>query len=57
MALKTAGKAVPPRGHLDAVSLANAFAGTGKVGDAQRSIMIAPWVSGGWESFKMGIFP
>jgi superkiller protein 3 len=48
MALRTAIKAVPPRGDLDAVDLAQAFAGTEKVGDAQKAIMIAPWKQEGW---------
>jgi superkiller protein 3 len=39
---------VPPRGDLDAVDLAHAFAGTKKLGDAQRAIMIALWRQGGW---------
>ncbi|KAI1398992.1 tetratricopeptide [Hypoxylon fuscum] len=50
MALKVALKAIPPRGELGAVDLANAYAGTGKVADAQTAIFIAPWSSNGWES-------
>jgi superkiller protein 3 len=48
MALKTASKAVPPRGELDAVDLSRAFAGTERVGDAQKAVMIAPWKREGW---------
>ena len=50
MALKTAIKAAPPRGQLDALDLSVAFAGTGKVGDAQRAAMIAPWSKDGWDA-------
>ncbi|MCJ1251950.1 Superkiller protein 3 [Trapelia coarctata] len=54
MALLTARGAVPPRGTLGAAALAGAFAGTGRVGDAQRGVMIAPWVRDGWEGLCMG---
>ncbi|KAI1098090.1 tetratricopeptide [Jackrogersella minutella] len=50
MALKVALKAIPPRGELGAVDLADAYAGTGKAADAQVAIFIAPWSSSGWES-------
>ncbi|KAI2602593.1 tetratricopeptide [Hypoxylon sp. NC1633] len=50
MALNVALKAIPPRGELDAADLADAYAGTGKVADAQTAILMAPWNSGGWES-------
>ncbi|KAI0381447.1 tetratricopeptide [Hypomontagnella monticulosa] len=50
MALKVALKAIPPRGELGAVDLADAYAGTGKVADAQTAIFIAPWTASGWES-------
>lgn len=49
-ALKTAVKAVPPCGKLDAGDLAGAFAGTGKVADAQKAVFIAPWSRGGWDA-------
>jgi len=49
IALKTAVKAVPPRGKLDARDLAVAYAGTGKAGDTQTAIFISPWVKGGWD--------
>ena len=55
MALKTAVKAVPPRGELDAVDLAQAFAGTEKVGDAQKAIMVAPWKQEGWAVLSTSI--
>jgi superkiller protein 3 len=52
MALKTALKAVPPRGELEADELSKAFGCTGNVGDAQRAIMIAPWGNKGWASLN-----
>ncbi|KAI9723608.1 MAG: hypothetical protein M1812_000908 [Candelaria pacifica] len=49
MALKMSLRSVPPRGPLRAEDLAKAFAGTARVADAQRAVMIAPWVKEGWE--------
>ncbi|KAB8292984.1 hypothetical protein EYC80_007348 [Monilinia laxa] len=51
MALRTAKKSVPPRGILGAEDLATAYAGTGKVGDTQRAIMVAPWKKDAWAAF------
>ena len=48
MALQTAQKAVPPHGGAGAGELAAAFAGVGTVADAQRAVVLAPWVGGGW---------
>ncbi|RDL31795.1 TPR-like protein [Venustampulla echinocandica] len=48
MALNTAIKAVPPHGELAAEDLSRAFAGTGKVGDAQKAVMFSPWERSGW---------
>ncbi|OWP05159.1 hypothetical protein B2J93_3290 [Marssonina coronariae] len=50
MALKTALKAIPPRGDLEAEDLSKAFAGTGKIAGAQQAIMIAPWNNWGWDT-------
>jgi superkiller protein 3 len=50
MALNTAIKAVPPHGDLDAGELAKAFAGTGKVGDAQKAAILSPWSKDGWDA-------
>lgn len=50
MALRTAQKAVPPLGELEAGELAGAFAGVGTLGDAQRAAVLAPWEAGGWEA-------
>jgi superkiller protein 3 len=49
MAVKTAAKAIPPLGQLSAEDLSEAFAGTGRIGDAQRAIMVAPWNDAGWD--------
>ncbi|KAL1303135.1 hypothetical protein AAFC00_006567 [Neodothiora populina] len=51
MALLNAQRSVPPHGTMGAKELAEAFAGTGIVKDAQRAIMLAPWQSSGWETF------
>ena len=50
MALKTAQKAVPPGGALDAKDLASMFAETGKIGDAQKAVFIAPWERFSWDA-------
>lgn len=55
MALKVALKAIPPKGELGAVGLADAYAGTCKAADAQTAIFIAPWSSTGWESLGSAI--
>ena len=55
MALRTAAKTVPPKGDLDAVDLARAFAGGEKAGGAQKAIMIAPWKREGWVVFSNSI--
>ncbi|KAI9816499.1 MAG: Superkiller protein 3 [Pycnora praestabilis] len=49
MALKTALRAAPPVGTLEAKDLAEVFAVTGRLGDAQRAIMVAPRCTDGWE--------
>jgi superkiller protein 3 len=48
MARETARRNVAPNGELEARGLAKAFAGTGEVGDALRSVMVAPWCGEGW---------
>lgn len=52
MAILTTAKAVPPGGSLGAEDLCKAYAGTNRLGDAQRAIMVAPWISEGWNSFS-----
>jgi len=50
MALNTALSDIPPKGTLEPRDVAHAFAGTGSIADAQRAIMVAPWIKVGWES-------
>ena len=52
IALKTALKAASARGELEADKLSAAYAGTGKIGDAQKAIMVAPWNQAGWATFS-----
>ena len=49
MAVLMARKAVPPLGVLDAEGLGKSYAGTGRLDDAQRAIMLAPWALEGWQ--------
>lgn len=51
MAVITAVKSVPPRGALEAQDLCKSYSGTGRLDDAQRAIMLAPWFPGGWDAF------
>ena len=48
MALRVALKGVAPRGELATEDLAQAYAGTGRVVDAQTAVMVAPWEKAGW---------
>ena len=50
MALNVAIKAIPPRGELDALDLAQAYAGTAKAADAQKAVLLAPWDDNGWKA-------
>jgi superkiller protein 3 len=50
MAVETATRNVPPKGDLGGQDLAEALAGTGKVADAQRAVMVAPWKGAGWRT-------
>lgn len=52
MAILTAAKAVPPGGSLSAEDLCKTYTGTNRLGDAQRAIMVAPWMAEGWNSFS-----
>ncbi|MCJ1285074.1 Superkiller protein 3 [Xylographa opegraphella] len=49
MVLLTAVGSVPPKGALDAEALGKAFAGSSRPANAQRAVMMAPWVAAGWE--------
>ncbi|TQV98971.1 hypothetical protein V2A60_007338 [Cordyceps javanica] len=51
--LKVAQRGIPPRGQLDAVDLAESYAGTGAVADSQKAAFLAPWEMTGWLSLKM----
>ncbi|KAI8948609.1 tetratricopeptide [Xylaria longipes] len=55
MALNVALKSIPPKGELGPVDLADAYAGTGSVADAQAAILIAPWTRSGWESLGSAV--
>ncbi|KAI0154636.1 tetratricopeptide-like protein [Xylariaceae sp. FL1272] len=55
MALQVAMKAIPPRGQLGAEDLADAYAGTGMVADAQTAIFVAPWNRQGWETLASAV--
>ncbi|TRX95695.1 hypothetical protein FHL15_003249 [Xylaria flabelliformis] len=55
MALNVALKSIPPKGELGATDLADAFAGTGSIADAQAAILIAPWTRSGWESLGSAV--
>ncbi|KAK1472879.1 tetratricopeptide [Colletotrichum cuscutae] len=56
MALTVAKKAAPPRGTLEAESLAKAYAGTGVAADAQTAIFLAPWKPDGWNSLREAVY-
>ncbi|CAI7577441.1 unnamed protein product [Penicillium glandicola] len=55
MTIKRALRSVPPYGNLGAEDLSQAYAQTGKVGDAFRAIMIAPWKRNGWEELSHNV--
>lgn len=57
MALKVAQRGIPPRGPLEAHDLAKTYAGTGKIGDAQRAAFLAPWQASGWTSLAVAAEP
>lgn len=47
-ALVAAIRTAPPRGVLEPDTLSSAYAGTCRLGDAQRAVMLAPYNSDGW---------
>lgn len=53
MAVLTAKKAITLDGNLDAIELSRTYAGTRRIDDAQRAVMVAPFVSQSWESFAL----
>ena len=50
LARETAMRNAPPNGTLDAVGLAGAVAATGRAGDVQRAVVLAPWRREGWSA-------
>ena len=52
MGLLTAEGSVPPGGSLDAEHLCEAYSGTNRLSDAQRSVMVAPWAAAGWRALS-----
>lgn len=50
MGVLTARKSVPPGGSLDAEALCKAYTATSRLDDAQRAVMVAPWVPSGWHA-------
>ncbi|PTB55493.1 hypothetical protein M431DRAFT_493927 [Trichoderma harzianum CBS 226.95] len=55
MSLKVAARGIPPRGTLEAQDLAKAYAGTGRVADAQRAAFLAPWEGSGWNALEISV--
>ncbi|EHK23341.1 uncharacterized protein TRIVIDRAFT_56084 [Trichoderma virens Gv29-8] len=55
MSLKVAARGIPPRGTLEAQDLAKAYAGTGRVADAQRAAFLAPWEGAGWNALETSV--
>jgi superkiller protein 3 len=55
MALLMAERNIPPRGTMNAKSLAEAFVRTGRLADAQRAIMVAPHEKTTWNGFVRAI--
>lgn len=52
MALRVATRGIPPRGTLEGQDLAKAYAGTGKAGDAQKAVFLAPWENNSWKALE-----
>ncbi|KAL9602970.1 MAG: hypothetical protein Q9219_001495 [cf. Caloplaca sp. 3 TL-2023] len=52
MATLVATNKAPPKGGSGAEDLSEAYAGTKRGRDAQKSIMLAPWKSCGWEALS-----
>ena len=55
MAVLTATKAIPPHGTLGANDLAKAYVGTRKCDDAQRAVVLAPWMSSAWQALESAL--
>jgi superkiller protein 3 len=52
LAKETAMRNAPPNGTLNAVGLAGAVAATGRIVDAQRAVVLAPWCKAGWSAMS-----
>ncbi|KAF2827179.1 TPR-like protein [Ophiobolus disseminans] len=50
LARETAMRNAPPNGTLDAVGLSGAMGATGQIGDAQKAVVLAPWVKESWSA-------
>lgn len=57
MAILTAQGSIPPLGPLDATTLSKVYAGTNRLDDAQRSILVAPWAAAGWQTLSQDLQP
>ncbi|EGR49104.1 uncharacterized protein TRIREDRAFT_3707 [Trichoderma reesei QM6a] len=55
VSLMVAARGIPPRGTLEAHDLAKAYAGTGRVADAQRAAFLAPWEGAGWSALEISV--
>ncbi|KAL6870326.1 hypothetical protein J3F83DRAFT_735901 [Trichoderma novae-zelandiae] len=55
VSLRVAARGIPPRGTLEAHDLAKAYAGTGRVADAQRAAFLAPWEGSGWNALEVSV--
>ncbi|KAJ5820130.1 antiviral protein (Ski3) [Penicillium riverlandense] len=55
MAIQRALRSVPPHSNLEAADLSQAYAQTGKAGDALRAVMVAPWKQDGWEELSHAV--
>ncbi|KAI6779974.1 Superkiller protein-like protein [Emericellopsis cladophorae] len=53
MALKVATRGIPPRGVLGGEDVSRAYSGTGRAGDAQRAVLLAPWEKNGWGALSI----
>lgn len=55
MALLMAERNIPPRGTMSPEGLANAFTKTGRIGDTQRAIMVAPYKMDTWAGLARAV--
>jgi superkiller protein 3 len=55
MALLMAERNIPPRGTISPEELSDAFTKTGRIGDSQRAIMVAPYKMNSWDGLVKAI--